>query len=122
MGELTIFYILHRDYLDKIICFYYLFFISCYLFYLYSGVWFIYILIFFLMHVNSIYFIQRVTYNCGVYWQSFPNLLRYFIPGSNIYVVFVFLRWSVWYTVKFWTKEQEPFYAYVLFLLIYLLF
>lgn len=80
------------------------------------------IICFLLMAVNPLLFVQRVSYNSGVYWQSLPNIVRYFIPGSSPVFVILFiivLLALIIYQIRTKTKPLSM-YAYALAL--YLLF
>jgi hypothetical protein len=79
-------------------------------------------LLFLFMQISPIDFLQRVLYNGGVYWQSLPNLLRYFVQGGNLFITAGFLVWVFFFIFKQGKKQINPLYSYAMVLLVYLLF
>ena len=79
-------------------------------------------LIFSMMQISPLEFLMRVAYNGGVYWQSLPNVLRYFVSGGNIVITLCFLLWLVFFIVRQWNSQANPVYSYAVVLLVYLLF
>jgi hypothetical protein len=79
-------------------------------------------LMFSFMQVSVINFLQRVTYNGGVYWQSLPNVIRYFSPVGTYVILFCFLIWIGVFIATMWKREQDPISSYVAVILVYLLF
>lgn len=77
--------------------------------------------LFIYMQVSLVEFVQRVAYNGGVYWQSLQTIIQTFTPGQSGFVVYVFLLWLAYYTLRSW-KNVDPVYAYVVVLLVYLIF
>lgn len=79
-------------------------------------------LYFVFMQLSPIAYLQRVTYNGGVYWQSLPNLVRYYFEGVNTVITIIFGAWSVYFVLKQWKKQIDPVRTYGTILVVYLLF
>jgi alpha-1,6-mannosyltransferase len=79
-------------------------------------------LLFSFMQISPVDFLARVAYNGGIYWQSLPNIIRYFFNGGNIVVTICYLLWLVFFIMRQWKKQSSPIYSYGVVLLIYLLF
>jgi hypothetical protein len=80
------------------------------------------IICFWLMGVSPITFAQRVSYNAGVYWQSLPNIVRYFIPGSSPVFIFLFIGVLIGFIIYQIRAKQPPLKIYAYTLTIYLFF
>jgi hypothetical protein len=76
---------------------------------------------FIFMRVSVFDFLQRVFYNGSVYWQSLPNLVRYFLPKGAIVITIGFLLWLTRF-IALLKKKENPLTSYATVLLVYLLF
>jgi hypothetical protein len=79
-------------------------------------------LLFSFMQISLLDFLARVAYNGGIYWQSFPNVIRYFFSGGSIVVTICFLLWLLFFVTRQWKQQSNPIYSYGIVLLVYLLF
>lgn len=80
------------------------------------------LIVFFFMGIDPISFLQRVSYNVGVYWQGLPGFIHRFYPHERILLSIAFVCMVVgllWYQ---WKYKVSPLYTYALCILCYLLF
>lgn len=75
-----------------------------------------------LMQVSLFSFLERVGYNGGVYWQSLQTISIAFFPWGTKVIILAFLLWFIGYIVWQWQRKVDPIHAYIVVILVYLLF
>lgn len=80
------------------------------------------VVVFYLMKVSPLVFLERVLYNTSVYWQSLPAVINRFIGGEKLFFSAALLTTVVALMIWQFRKKQEPMLTTAIALLCYLLF
>lgn len=92
-------------------------------FFYFSGVFLLFnIWMFYIMQINPLTFLQNISFNVGVYWQSLPLLIHKLYPSERIIFSGGFLLIIILVLFYQWRWKKDPVTIYVSCIFCYLLF